>query len=302
MVRRGHGEIMYRVPRGGALATTTTTPAERWLHRYRGGWQMLFPNVGDDSRIADVEYAFNGGVDQVEWEFTGDERRVVGSCVVHGSRISRTYGFAGARALEVLTVVENSTEAPLPYLWSEHPAFLAHDDATVESDAGWVEALLTSVRQGDALRQRPMITADDRNGAVRVVLGGVAALSRVLSSEQRRPFEGRVLTGSQLSVLFFLARTPAGLTPRQLAELLDVTAGAVTQLVDALKAEEHVEIRVNPDDARSRIIFLSGTARDEVEEFERATAERLEHQFASLTSVELTTLAELINRVTMKEQ
>lgn len=142
---------------------------------------------------------------------------------------------------------------------------------------------------------------DDRSDAVRTVLGGVAALSRQLTSEQRRPFEGRVLTGSQLSVLFFLARKP-GLTPRRLATLLDVTAGAVTQLVDGLRSEGHVEIRVNPDDARSRIIFLSPRARDEVEQFESGTAARLEHQFASLTTPELATLAELIHRVAMKEE
>lgn len=145
-----------------------------------------------------------------------------------------------------------------------------------------------------------MSCADDRNGAVRRVLGGVAALSRQLSSEQRRPFEGRVLPGSQLSVLFFLARTPTGLTPRRLARLLDVTAGAITQLVDGLRADGHVEIRVNPDDARSRIIYLSPRARDEVELFESGTAARLQHQFAPLTTPELATLAELIHRVAMK--
>ena len=145
-----------------------------------------------------------------------------------------------------------------------------------------------------------MSAADGRVDPVRAVLGAVAALSRALSLEQRRPFEGRVLTGSQLSALFFLARTPSGLTPGRLAELLTVSAGAVTQLVDALRADGHVDIRVNPADARSRIIVLSCASRDEVEHFEGATAERLRPRFAALTPAELTTLADLMNRVTLE--
>jgi len=137
---------------------------------------------------------------------------------------------------------------------------------------------------------------------VRVVLGSVASLSRVLSSEQRRPFEGRVLTSSQMSALFLLARRPSGLTPGRLAELLAVSAGAVTQLIDTLRTEGHVDIRVNPDDARSRIIVLSRAARDEVEHFEGATAERLRPRFAALSPAELTTLADLMNRITMETE
>lgn len=147
-----------------------------------------------------------------------------------------------------------------------------------------------------------MIPDGDRIDRVRMVLGGVTVLSRVLAAQQRRPFEGRLLTGSQLSLLFFLARTPSGLTPGRLAALLDVTRGAVTQLVDALETEGHVEIGVNPADARSRILVLSDAARKEVERFEQATAERLLPRFASLTSQELTTLAQLIDRITEKER
>lgn len=147
-----------------------------------------------------------------------------------------------------------------------------------------------------------MSATEGRIDPVRVVLGCVASLSRVLSSEQRRPFEGRVLTGSQLSALFYLARTPSGLTPGRLAELLSVSAGAVTQLVETLRTDGHVDMQVNPYDARSRIIVLSRAARVEVEQFERATAERLRPRFAALTSSELMTLAELMNRIAVENK
>lgn len=146
-----------------------------------------------------------------------------------------------------------------------------------------------------------MSTNGDRADRIREVLDGVAALSRILSSAQRRPFEGKMLSGSQPTILFFLARTPSGLTPGRLAELLGVTAGAVTQLIDGLRKEGHVNVEVSPDDARSRIIKLSSAAREEVEQFETNTAQRLQPCFAELSGPELSTLARLMSRVTAVE-
>lgn len=133
---------------------------------------------------------------------------------------------------------------------------------------------------------------------VRVVIECVATLGRSITSEQRRPFEGRVLTTTQLSALFLLARSPSGLTPGRLSALLGVSAGAVSQLVEAMGMEGHVDLQVNPTDARSRLIMLSPTARAEVERFERATADRLRPRFAALTPSELETLAEMMGRIT----
>lgn len=136
-----------------------------------------------------------------------------------------------------------------------------------------------------------------RRDDIRAVLSGVASLSRMLSSAQKRPFEGMVLSGSQLAVLFHLADETTGVTPGRLSKLLGVTPGAVTQLIDGLHRAGHVDIRVSPDDARSRIVALSPTAREEVEGFEAATAKRLEPHFASLSSPELATLAQLMGRI-----
>lgn len=141
----------------------------------------------------------------------------------------------------------------------------------------------------------------DRTDRIRAVLTGVVSLSKTLTSAQRRPFEGKVLSGSQLSALFLLARRPPGVTPGRLAELLDVTAGAVTQLIDGLRADGHVDISVSPEDARSRIVALSPAAHEEVERFERATVQRLQPRFASLTDRELSTLAQLLSRVAGEE-
>ncbi|MBN9151367.1 MAG: winged helix-turn-helix transcriptional regulator [Micrococcales bacterium] len=136
-----------------------------------------------------------------------------------------------------------------------------------------------------------------RRDDIRAVLSGVASLSRMLSSAQKRPFEGRILSGSQLSVLFHLAHGSVDVTPGRLAKLLGVTPGAITQLIGGLQTEGHVDIRVGPDDARSRIVVLSAAARKEVEDFEAATAKRLEPHFASLTAQELATLAQLMGRI-----
>jgi DNA-binding MarR family transcriptional regulator len=82
-----------------------------------------------------------------------------------------------------------------------------------------------------------------------------------------------------------------------LAELLDVTTGAVTQLVDGLKLAGHVETTANPADARSRLIVLTPEAQAEVDRFESATAERLRPLFDEVSAAELAALAELLARV-----
>ncbi|WP_182353465.1 MarR family winged helix-turn-helix transcriptional regulator [Flaviflexus huanghaiensis] len=147
-----------------------------------------------------------------------------------------------------------------------------------------------------------MTTDSNRAELIREILSGVTALAKVLSTEQRRPFEGKVLSRSQLLALFLLARVPAGLTPGRLAELLDVTPGAVTQLIDGLRAEGHVETQVSRTDARSRIVVLSGSAHQEVERFETAVVARLQTRFAGLTDGELASLAHMMNRITTEDR
>jgi DNA-binding MarR family transcriptional regulator len=136
-----------------------------------------------------------------------------------------------------------------------------------------------------------------RDAHVAEVIERSIAIGRSLRAGRRTPFHGRVLTGSQLDALFHLAHGPAPVTPGALATALAVTPGAVTQLVDGLRAEGLVESLPHPGDARSRVIRLSPNAAEQVADFERDMVARALPAFDGLQDAELETLASLLGRV-----
>ncbi|KAB7743874.1 MarR family transcriptional regulator [Nostocoides sp. F2B08] len=137
----------------------------------------------------------------------------------------------------------------------------------------------------------------DREELLGGVLAEVVALSRSITAEQRTPFEGVALTASQLSVLFLLAHSRRVVTPGEVASTLGITRGAVTQVVDGLRAAGLVESVPHPHDRRSRILQLTEAERTRVADFERGVVRRLMPSFKDLSDGELTHLAELLSRV-----
>lgn len=128
------------------------------------------------------------------------------------------------------------------------------------------------------------------------VLEQVAAWTRVLGETRGRPLGDRRLSRSQTDALFLLARAPGPLTPGRLAVVLNLTPGAVTQLLEGLRRAELVTQVSHPDDARSQLVRLSPAAREQVSEFEQATITALADRFAALDDTELATLAGLLAR------
>lgn len=128
------------------------------------------------------------------------------------------------------------------------------------------------------------------------VLTPLVRLSRAVQRAQRMPFEGRVRGRTDLEALFLLAHATEPITPRRLAEELDVTPGAVTQLVDRLRADGIVEQHPHPDDARSRIVRLTADAAREVAAYEGAVIDVVAPAFEGLDDDELAQLARLLRR------
>lgn len=136
-----------------------------------------------------------------------------------------------------------------------------------------------------------------RERSVGDILAQVVGLSRRIAAERRTPFGGVELTSSQLSLLFLLAHSQDPVTPGAASSALGITRGAVTQLVDGLRAGGLVESVPNPDDRRSRILQLTAAERRRVSDYEAGVVRRLTPNFEALTDGELHTLAELLGRV-----
>ena len=129
------------------------------------------------------------------------------------------------------------------------------------------------------------------------MLAAVVRLSRSLANPRSTPFGSTVLTRTQLDVLFVLAHAPDSVTPGKLAALLQVTPGAVTQLVDQLREHDLVEQFASDQDGRVRLLRLTSSARSQVEAFEGVAIQRSAPWFDTLTDDALTNLAGLLAQV-----
>jgi DNA-binding MarR family transcriptional regulator len=75
---------------------------------------------------------------------------------------------------------------------------------------------------------------------------------------------------------------PEGVTVSRLAELAQVRKQSMAQAVDQLEAAGYVERRPNPNDHRSRLVFLTERGAS-VPPVTHAAAERVEQHWAQLT-------------------
>lgn len=136
----------------------------------------------------------------------------------------------------------------------------------------------------------------NREESVANIVESIATLGREMIASGSAPFAAAEvrLNRRQLDALFLIAHHPQPVSPGVLADLLGVTAGAVTQLVDGLREAGLVEQTVHPHDARSRILGLTDSARATVDAFEGQVVDRMAPRFAGLTDRELQRLAELL--------
>jgi DNA-binding MarR family transcriptional regulator len=140
-------------------------------------------------------------------------------------------------------------------------------------------------------------TSVGRATQIGTVLESIVALSHAMASPRVTPFGDRMLTRTQLEILFLLAHAKHPVTPGHLAATLKVTPGAITQTMDQLRGANLVEQSASDLDGRVRVWRLTGAAARSVTAFEAETVERTAPWFAALSDLELATLAELVSRV-----
>ena len=141
-IERGCGIQLICLPSGRNLLASydwsTPVPAAAsqsygssrldWLSEYRGGWQELFPNSGQESRLGPVPLPFHGDVSTSRWEIAS-----TGSATLHarcGSRLplvlDRWMEVDNERPIVRLRErVLNVGSTAVHYVWGHHPAFAA---------------------------------------------------------------------------------------------------------------------------------------------------------------------------------
>lgn len=134
---------------------------------------------------------------------------------------------------------------------------------------------------------------DDRTESLSRIVAGIGALTRDFAASGVYPFRSRGLGRSSMNLLFALSQSE-GISVARLAEQLQVTSGAVSQTVDALREAGLVTSDVNPVDRRARILRLTPEARVEVDQFQRDYFEGIAPRFASLSLEEIVELDRIL--------
>jgi DNA-binding MarR family transcriptional regulator len=98
----------------------------------------------------------------------------------------------------------------------------------------------------------------------------------------------------QVRILFYIARKPEGVSVKELAEVLSVTSGAVTQFVDALVEKGLVRREEDHDDRRLLRIKLTEYAHGNFNEFKKGYFASVSRVFEPLSDEEVLRLTRLL--------
>ena len=109
-----------------------------WLSEYRGGWQELFPNAGDDAVVDGVPLPFHGEVSTARWDVLH-----AGSAILRlrcAARLplvlERTMRIKDRATLAIEEQVHNIGNRPTNFIWGHHPAFLVTEQTAVDLRRG----------------------------------------------------------------------------------------------------------------------------------------------------------------------
>lgn len=105
-----------------------------------------------------------------------------------------------------------------------------------------------------------------------------------------------VLPPAQGVVLRIVAMRES-LSIKEIAELLQVSGSAVTQIVDSLVKAGLLMRETNPEDRRTLRLSLTGEGKSKLEEFKRIHLENLGQILSPLNEQELQTLRDLVLKI-----
>ncbi|MDD5398986.1 MAG: MarR family transcriptional regulator [Dehalococcoidia bacterium] len=136
-----------------------------------------------------------------------------------------------------------------------------------------------------------------REENLRALFARLRAVMRGMHSGQGFRFAEFTVGPPQVRILFHVASNPDGVSVKDLAELLSVTSGAVTQFIDALVEKGLVRREEDPNDRRLLRIKLTEYAGSRFNEFRRSYFAAVSRVFNSLSDEEILQLTALLAKV-----
>lgn len=124
----------------------------------------------------------------------------------------------------------------------------------------------------------------------------ISVMRRVHKGQSVRFSEFR-LSPPQIRILFFIGKQGKDVAVKDLAEMLKVTPGAITQFVDALVEMDLVRREEDPKDRRIIRIKLTELAIIKLEELRKGYLISSSQVFDILSDAEITELVRLLDKV-----
>lgn len=114
-----------------------------WHAAYRGGWQELFPNAGEECVVAGVPLPFHGEVSTARWEVVSSAprelvARTAGRLPLMLERVMRLDPAAPVLTME--ETVTNQAAFPIDYIWGHHPAFATTEESVIDLPGATIHA------------------------------------------------------------------------------------------------------------------------------------------------------------------
>ena len=138
-----------------------------------------------------------------------------------------------------------------------------------------------------------------RKKLIEKILENINAIKREIATEMHIFFNEISITHSQWIVLYFVKKN-RNINIKDLANLLDTTSSAATQIVDGLVNKGLLSRRRNPDDRRTLKIELSEKSKNQFDSIKNKSFKMLSSLFDVLDNDELSKYCELNNKIASK--
>lgn len=122
---------------------------------------------------------------------------------------------------------------------------------------------------------------------------------KAIHSGQSFPFGEFKLSQQQVMILFFVAEKKEGLAVKDLAKLMHVTSGAVTQFIDVLVEKKLVQREEGLGDRRVINIKLTVSAKNKFNQFRKSYFVATSRAFKDFNVSDMDQFIELLGKIKM---
>jgi Domain of unknown function (DUF4432) len=121
--RAGELELLVQTPWPSAEARVPAS-GDEWTRRWRGGWQLLTPNAGNECVVGGRRHGCHGDASLLPWRLLeeGDHFAELAWRDVSGLAVERRIALEGPRVIVTSRIV-NDADEPLQFLLGEHLVF-----------------------------------------------------------------------------------------------------------------------------------------------------------------------------------